>query len=135
LVVLEGTLDSVGYVRLLSENLFDSVDLMHLGLDFIFQQDNAPCHVSRHTMQFFTTNEIKLLEWPSQSPDLNPIEHVWAFMKKKLGKMIIKNKTELIQQVRAVWSSIPREFIRNLIDSMPRRIEEVVRARGGTTSY
>ena len=135
LVVVDGSLDSIGYVKLLSDNLHESANMMNLGEGFIFQQDNASCHVSNHTMKFFTANEIELLEWAAQSPDLNPIENLWSFMKKELSKMVIKNKQDLITKFNEIWSVIPEAYVKNLIDSMSRRIEEVLRSNGGPTSY
>jgi transposase len=135
LVVIEGNLDSIKYRRLLSENLHDSAEIMNLDNDFIFQQDNAGCHVSKYTMEFFNENGINLLEWPAQSLDLNPIEHIWSFMKKKLLNQVLKNKGELINKLNEIWNSLPRELVKNLIDSMPRRCEAVIRANGGHTRY
>jgi len=81
LVVLDQTLDSISYVRVLSENLYKSANIMNLN-SFIFQQDNAPCHTSKYTRFFFKNNQIELLKWPAQSPDLSLIEHVWTCIKK-----------------------------------------------------
>ena len=81
LIVLDQTLDSISYVKVLSENLYESANIMNLN-SFIFQQDNAPCHTSKYTRLFFENNQIKLLKWPAQSPDLSLIEHVWTCIKK-----------------------------------------------------
>jgi transposase len=135
LVVTDTTMDSISYTRLLAEYLHESAEIMGLFDDFVFQQDNAPCHTSAHTRKFFEENDITVLEWPAQSPDLNPIEHVWAHIKKELKKFAIKNKPELVIKIKEIWNNIPKEHIRKIIDSMPQRIEEVIRAKGGNTSY
>ena len=70
---------------------------------FIFQQDNDPKHTSVHTKSFFAASNIEVLPWPSQSPDLNPIEHVWAYMKQKLSGLAIKNKTALKEKIMELW--------------------------------
>jgi transposase len=133
--VIDGNLDDITYTRLLSENLHDSAEIMGLDNNFIFQQDNAGCHVSKYTMEFFKENEIDLLEWPAQSPDLNPIENIWSFMKKKLLSQVFKNKSELINKLNEIWNNLPRELVKTLIDSIPRRCEAVIRANGGNTRY
>jgi transposase len=80
-------------------------------------------------------NGIYKLPWPSQSPDLNPIEHVWAYLKKKLAQYRPKNIGELKLKIMKEWNEIPTSFIRRLIDSMEHRVEKVVRAKGGHTNY
>lgn len=135
LVIVEETMNSVGYVRLLAENLHESADKMGLGDDFVFQQDNAPCHKARHTLNFFERNNIDVLEWPAQSPDLSPIEHVWALIKKRLGRYSYKTKRELVSRIMELWSQITREEVRNLIDSVPRRVEACFLAKGRNTRY
>jgi hypothetical protein len=76
LVKIDTTMDSIGYTRLLAENLHESAEIMGLSDDFVFQQDNAPCHKSAYTRKFFEKNGITVIEWPAQSPDLNPIERI-----------------------------------------------------------
>ena len=55
--------------------------------DWIFQQDNVPCHKSRLVNSYFNENNIRVMPWPPRSPDLNPIEHVWNLIDKKIKKI------------------------------------------------
>lgn len=134
LVFIDGIMDSSKYVRILADNLDQS--LLKMGLvDYIFQQDNDPKHTSRLTKDFFISKSMNVLEWPAQSPDLNPIEHLWQYMKIQLKKRTIKNINELKENLKDVWSKIPLEFIKKLVYSMPKRCEAVLNAEGGPTRY
>jgi hypothetical protein len=77
------------------------------------------------------------MDWPAQSPDLNPIEHLWRHLKRKLAEHEIPRKgiLELWDRVEVEWNKIPPEVCQNLIESMPRRIEAVIKAKGGYTKY
>ena len=67
----------------------------------IFMQDNAPCHKARVVMDYLRENNIRTLDWPPQSPDLNPIEHIWAIIKQNLYSYndFPKNIVELVERV------------------------------------
>lgn len=78
-----------------------------------------------------------MLHWPAQSPDLNPIEHLWNFLKRKLAEYETEPKgiLELWERVQVEWNKIPRELCAALIESMPTRIAELLKAKGGPTKY
>lgn len=133
--VVDETMDKFSYVNLLSTCLVESAEILGVSENFIFQQDNAPCHKADFTMKFFERNNIKLLNWPAQSPDLNPIENLWAYIDKELKKCQIKNKRDLIVEVTRIWQEIPREFIQKLYHSIPKRAEMVCRNKGGHIPY
>ena len=80
---------------------------------------------------------LKLLPWAPQSPDMNPIEHVWMFMKRELReKWPRASSIEMLKgQLLAVWQGLDQERIQKLIDSMPSRVASLRKARGGHTKY
>ena len=82
-------------------------------------------------------NNITLLDWPAQSPDLDPIEHLWDYAKKRLKEYLTppKGVWKIWKRVEEVWNNIPPEVCQNLIESMPRRLEAVIKAKGGNTKY
>ena len=127
-------MDTIVYVRIFLEILNDSVRKMGLS-QFVFQQDNDPKHTSKISKEFFQRNGIKLLEWSAQSPDLNPIEHLWAYMKRKLKECPPKNIKELKATLLKIWNEIPKSVCEKLVGSFSNRIEEVIRINGGPTRY
>ena len=85
----------------------------------------------------FEDQDLRTMKWPAQIPNLNPIEHAWSYLKKKLEKYEIppNSMEQLWKRVEKEWNEIPAQVCQGLIVSMPRRINEVVKAEGGYTKY
>src|SRR5262249_19945108 len=105
--------------------------------NIIFQQDNDPKHTSCLATQWFENNGIEVLNWPAQSPDLNPIEHLWWYLKGKLAEYENEptNMHEMWVRVKAEWEKIPKQVCLDLIESIPRRVAIVLEAKGVYTKY
>ncbi len=78
---------------------------------------------------------VTVLDWPANSPDLNPIENLWGIVKRKMRDTRPNNADELKATVKETWASIPPQQCHKLITSMPRRIETVIKVKGAPTKY
>ncbi|GBN32637.1 Transposable element Tc1 transposase [Araneus ventricosus] len=105
-----------------------------LGRGFIFQQNNDPKHGSKHIQNWFSRRHVTLKDWPGQSPDLNIIEGVWAELERRLEGRNARDADEKISQLEEEWK-IPLSFIQTLLDSMPRRRQVVIDAKGMATKH
>ena len=76
-----------------------------------------------------------VLEWPSQSPDLNPIENLWSILEERSKKRKVDTQEELIRELRKEWRSLLKDLLFKLSDSMPRIIEAVFAVKGWMTNY
>ena len=118
------------YVSILEDNLLPSMEESGFSAeDVIFQQDSDPKHTSKKATKWFEDNDINDLDWAPQSPDINPIEHLWQHIKQQLGEYSTMSKGGW-----EIWERVA-EVCRNLIESMPRRLEAVIQAKGGHTKY
>jgi len=103
-----------------------------------FQDDNAPVHTARGVKAWILQNRIKVLQdWPSQSPDLNPIENLWSELERQLKKHTPrpKNKQDLFSILQEEWNAIPTSKYIKLIESMPQRIQACIESDGGPIKY
>jgi len=135
---IDGKMDGELYIKIMQDELQESIAFY--GKDpssIIFQQDNDPKHKSQRATTWFEDHGFKVLPWPAQSPDLNPIEHLWTHLKMKLGEYerAPAGILELWERVQVEWEKIKPEVCQNLIESMPRRVAAVVKAKGGHTKY
>lgn len=96
---------------------------------------NGEAHTAKSTKTWFNDRGITVLDWPANSPDLNPIENLWGIAKRKMRDMRPNNAEELKAAIEASWSSITPQQCHRLIASMPRRIEAVIAAKGAQTKY
>ena len=138
LVRVDGKINHQDYIRILDENLLPLIQSDFNGKGYAFQDDNAPVHTAKGVTNWIGEKKIKILpDWPSQSPDLNPIEHLWDELERRLKnrKKHPKNATELEMALKEEWSLIPPKTYSNLIKSMPKRLEACISNNGWPTRY
>ncbi len=92
-------------------------------------------HTAKGTKSWFNDHGVTVLDWPANSPDLNPIENLWGIVKRKMRDTRPNNADDLKATVKETWASIPPQQCHKLITSMPRRIEAVIKAKGAPTKY
>ena len=110
---VDGTINAAKYVEILDSCLWPVI-ARHLPDDnYCFQDDNAPVHRARLTKTFMDENEIKTMEWPAQSPDLNIIENVWLKMKIELQKIseTVDSMDQHYDQIFQIWTNIAVDYI------------------------
>uniref|UniRef100_A0A673L418 Thimet oligopeptidase 1 n=1 Tax=Sinocyclocheilus rhinocerous TaxID=307959 RepID=A0A673L418_9TELE len=135
LVAIEGKMNAAKYRDILDENLLQSAQDLRLGQRFTFQQDNDPKHTAKITKEWLHNNSVTVLEWPSQSPDLNPIEHLWRDLKMAVHQRLPSNLTELERICKEEWQRIPKSRCEKLVASFPKRLMAVLDQKDASTKY
>ncbi|KAL0194659.1 hypothetical protein M9458_008231, partial [Cirrhinus mrigala] len=135
LCFLRSKVNAAVYQDVLEHFMLPAADQLYGDADFIFQQDLAPAHSAKATSTWFKDHGIPVLNWPANSPDLNPIENLWGIVKRKMRYARPNNAEELKATIRATWALITPEQCHRLIDSTPRRIAAVIQAKGAPTKY
>ena len=124
IVPIKGSITGTSYVGILQKHATLTFMCMFPRRNGWFQHDNARPHTAKISLEFLEGSGMRVLDWPAQSPDLNPIENLWAIVKRSIRQREKppSNVGELEKYVQAAWKAIPLTTIRNLIDSMPQRI-------------
>lgn len=109
------------------------------GERLLLMQDGAPSHTAASTRQDFEERGIEVIFWPPFSPDLNPIENCWNWMKDWIQDCYGLDEKPSYDRLRAyvkqAWEALPEDFLKSLLASMPRRCEAVIEANGMHTKY
>jgi len=100
-----------------------------------FPQDNDSKHACTLAKYFFMKHGVHVLDWPSNSPDLNPIENLWHWVKREVDKLETKSLEDLEQSFSEYLKKIPISLLQSLIESMKKRLELCITSKGGKISY
>uniref|UniRef100_A0A8C7TU33 Transposase Tc1-like domain-containing protein n=1 Tax=Oncorhynchus mykiss TaxID=8022 RepID=A0A8C7TU33_ONCMY len=132
---IEGRMDGAMYRKILANNLLPSVRALKMGRGWVFQHDNDPKHTARATKEWLRKKHLKVLEWPSQSPDLNPIEHLWKELKVRIAQRQPRNLKDLEKVCMEEWAKIPAAVCANLAKNYRKRMISVIANKGFCTKY
>ena len=135
LVFIDGIMDHRVYMTILNNNL--KVSAQNLGIlnNFVYYQDNDPKHTATNVRLWCLYNCPQTLKTPPQSPDLNPIEHIWKELEVRIRSHHIKSKIQLKAVIIEEWNKIGAEITKTLVKSMPRRLKAVIKNKGYPTKY
>lgn len=128
------TINAAMYLRILEDKLLVFRQIHDVKY---FQHDGAPCHTARTVTMWLKEKNIPVIgPWPGSSPDLNPIENLWIQMKRKVAAANPTSASHLKEIIKRVWiNETSVETCKHLARSMPRRIADVLAAKGFHTKY
>lgn len=137
LVIVDRRLTAAMYIEeILQDHVVPFVDFIGRE-DFLLMQDNARAHTAGIVESYLTDVGVQKLPWPARSPDMNPIEHVWDMLKRRVRAL--PNPPETLRELKTVlvmvWEEISQIEIKNILQSMPDRMQAVINARGSNTRY
>lgn len=137
MLIVNGKIDSYKYCETIEEGIYSSLPKLFPEENFVFMHDYAPAHNSKFTKEWLQDHDIEMLSWPSNSPDLNPIENLWRQMKIRIRQVhpLPRTKAELIAVIKDVWNNFPSTKCAELVKSMPERLAEVISKKGFGTKY
>ena len=135
LVTIKGTMNGAKYRHILNENCFRVQTTLDKGRWLTFQQDNDPKNTAKANLVWLQYKNVTVLEWPSQSPDLNRIEHLWKDLKIAVPRRSPSSLTELEKICKEEWEKISKSRCVKLIQTYQRRLKAVIAAEGAFPKY
>lgn len=136
LILIERTMTGTIYAENIIEPIIQPLR-NEFGANFVFQDDNARPHRTRRIQNMLEENNIVRMVWPANSPDMNPIEHVWdhlasAILNRENPPLTLRG---LVVAAQEEWDNMDQQYVDNLIRGMPRRVGQLIEQRGNHTEY
>ncbi|KAK3518577.1 hypothetical protein QTP70_004094 [Hemibagrus guttatus] len=135
LITVNGTMKKEQYIKILNNNIRQSAEKLGLGHQWTFQHDNDPKHTAKVVKKWLADKNINVLHWPSQSPDLNPIENLWRELKIRVMARRPSNLKELELIAKDEWAKIPVETCKKLVSNYRKRLIAVIASKGFSIDY
>lgn len=138
LIRCEKSVNAAEYLKILRKGLVPSIEKLFPhgnSSNIVFQQDNAPAHTAKVTKQYLERASINTMFWPGQSPDMNPIENLWAYIEGKLAGRRFSNADELWKAVKFEWENVEISRCLRLSRSVSKRLLLLKRAKGKAIPY
>ena len=138
LVAIQGNLTGDQYIRdVLQPVVVPHFDNHPLTTRLVYMDDNARPHRSRTGTAYLQSEAVTFVPWPAMSPDLNPIEHIWDMLGRRMQtrEPPVPNIRQLEAALHRECQQLSQQDIRRLTGVMRRRVEAVIQARGGYTRY
>ena len=134
IIVVQGNLNAQGYINQILQS--EAVPFLQRHGPAILMHDNARPHVAGICRQFLNRNNVNVLPWPAVSPDMNPIEHIWGYLGRKVrARGNVHSLGNLENALIQEWNNIPNVVIRRYVRSMRGRLATCINSRGGHTRY
>jgi len=132
---IDGIMNKEQYLDIMENCMQPSKDMLFGPGNGIFQQDNDPKHTSNIVKSYLADQGVNVMDWPAQSPDLNPIENLWSILDSRCKARRPKNEDELFKFLKYEWNKLPLGLLDSLVASMPHRCQAVIDNHGWATKY
>jgi hypothetical protein len=132
---IEGIMTGETYTEILDTVFYPEAKRLFGNRKFMLVEDNDPKHTSKVAKLWQATHPVNRLDWPAQSPDLNPIENLWSILDRRCGLRRANSDKELFQILTHAWESLPIGLLQHLADSMPKRLKACIESNGWLTKY
>jgi hypothetical protein len=132
---IQGIMVKEMYHQILIHQLRPSANILFPNGNYIFQQDNDPKHTAIIIRNYINNTNLPTMDWPAQSPDLNPIENLWSILDNTTKSRKPQNLEELFDVLNEAWKTLPVDRLTQLVDSMPDRCRQVIESKGYPIRY